>query len=182
MATSSSKNFEPDVGEFVEEAFERCGLELRTGYDLKTAQRSLNLLLAEWSNRGLNQWTIAQKTVAMVSGTASYAVDTTNGTAAIDVLDAFMRQTTGGSDSDLSMARISRSQYSSIPNKAQTGQPNQFFVDKQITPTIISLKKAPERTPMLKQLYEEEFLRAMSQDEERASFRVSPDLRSYNSP
>jgi len=231
MATSNSKNFEPDVGEFVEEAFERCGLELRTGYDLKTAQRSLNLLLAEWSNRGLNQWTITQKTVAMVKDTASYTVDTTNGTATIDVLDAFMRQTTGGNDSDLSMARISRSQYSSIPSKSQTGQPNQFFVDKQITPTItvyptpdksstytvhmnvltrmddadvgantmdmpyrfypclaaglayyLSLKKAPERTPMLKQLYEEEFLRAMSQDEESASFRVSPDLRSYNSP
>ena len=230
MATSSSKNFEPDVGEFVEEAFERCGLELRTGYDLKTAQRSLNLLLAEWANRGLNQWTITQKTVAMVTDTTSYNIDTTNSTAPIDVLDAFVRETIGSDVTDIAMARISRSQYSAIPNKAQTGKPNQFVIDKQLSPTIsvyptpdksatytvymnvltrmddadvgantmdmpyrfypclaaglayyISLKKAPERTPMLKQLYEEEFLRAMSQDEERASFRVSPDLRSYNS-
>jgi len=65
MATSGSKDFELDVADYVEEAFERCGLELRTGYDLKTAQRSLNLMLAEWANRGLNQWTVKEKTVAM---------------------------------------------------------------------------------------------------------------------
>ena len=78
MALSGSKDFEPDVAEYVEEAFERCGLELRTGYDLKTARRSVNLMLAEWSNRGLNQWTIKQKTVAMVDGTAVYNIDSTN--------------------------------------------------------------------------------------------------------
>jgi hypothetical protein len=62
MTTSSSTDFEPNVAEFVEEAFERCGLELRTGYDLKTAKRSINLMLAEWANRGLNQWTVEQAT------------------------------------------------------------------------------------------------------------------------
>ena len=93
MAVSNSKNFEPDVAEFVEEAFERCGIELRTGYDLKTARRSLNLLLAEWSNRGLNQWTVTEKTVALVQGTATYTIDSTDGTATIDVLDAFVRET-----------------------------------------------------------------------------------------
>ena len=61
MATSSSKNFEPDVAEYIEEAFERCGIELRTGYDLKSATRSLNIMLAEWANRGLNQWTVTEK-------------------------------------------------------------------------------------------------------------------------
>ena len=66
MAVSGSKDFEPDVAEYVEEAFERCGLELRTGYDLRTARRSMNLMLAEWANRGLNQWTIQQNTIAMV--------------------------------------------------------------------------------------------------------------------
>jgi bifunctional pyridoxal-dependent enzyme with beta-cystathionase and maltose regulon repressor activities len=82
MATSGSTDFELDVAEYVEEAFERCGIEARTGYDLKSAKRSLNLLLADWANRGLNQWTIKQRTIAMVSGTGAYAV----GTDVIDVL------------------------------------------------------------------------------------------------
>ena len=81
MATSSSKNFEPDVAEYIEEAFERCGIELRTGYDLKSATRSLNIMLAEWANRGLNQWTVAEKTVAMVKDTKTYNIDSTNATA-----------------------------------------------------------------------------------------------------
>jgi hypothetical protein len=72
MATSNSTNFEPNVTEFVEEAFERCGLELRTGYDLKTARRSINLMLAEWANRGLNQWTIEQDTQTVTEGTSTY--------------------------------------------------------------------------------------------------------------
>jgi hypothetical protein len=150
MTTSSSKNFELDVAEYIEEAFERCGLELRTAYDLKTAKRSLNLLLAEWANRGLNQWTISQTAITLTQGTTSYSLDATNPTAVIDVLDAFIRRTTNGTASDLQM--------------------NQN----------LSLKKAPERTGMLKQLYEEEFQRALSQDEDRASFRATPDLRSYN--
>ena len=109
MATSNSKNFEPDVAEYIEEAFERCGLELRTGYDLKTANRSLNIMLAEWANRGLNQWTIAVKTVDMVSGTATYNVDSTNATAPIDVLDVFIRQTSGSETTDVPMTRLSLS-------------------------------------------------------------------------
>ena len=95
MATSNSKNFEPDVAEYIEEAFERCGIELRTGYDLKTASRSLNLMLAEWANRGLNQWTITEKTVALVKDDGEYNIDSTNATAPIDVLDAFVRETVG---------------------------------------------------------------------------------------
>ena len=83
MATSNSKDFELDVADYVEEAFERCGLELRTGYDLKNATRSLNLMLAEWANRGLNQWTITQKTIDMVKDTTSYTIDSTNATATI---------------------------------------------------------------------------------------------------
>ena len=74
MATSNSKDFELDVADYVEEAFERCGLELRTGYDLKSATRSLNLMLAEWANRGLNLWTITQKTIDMVKDTTSYTI------------------------------------------------------------------------------------------------------------
>jgi len=229
MALSGSKNFELDVAEYVEEAFERCGVELRTGYDLKTARRSLNLMLAEWANRGLNQWTISEKTVAMVKDTSTYNIDSTNATAPIDVLDVFVRETINSENTDLPMTRLSRAEYSHITNKTSTGKPNQFFINKQTTPTIsvwpapdksstytiymnvltrmddadagantldlpfrfypclaaglayyISLKKAPERTGMLKAMYEEEFERAMSQDEDRGSFKVSPDLRSYD--
>ena len=229
MATSSSKDFELDVADYVEEAFERCGIELRTGYDLKTANRSLNLMLAEWANRGLNQWTIAEKTVAMVKDTKTYNIDSTNATAPIDVLDVFIRETVSSETTDLPMTRLSRAEYSNIATKSTTGKPNQFFINKQITPTInvwptpdksstytihmnvltrmddadaatntldvpfrfypclaaglayyISLKRAPERTALLKSLYEEEFERAMSTDEDRASFRISPNLRTYD--
>jgi hypothetical protein len=229
MAVSGSKDFELDVADYVEEAFERCGLELRTGYDLKTANRSLNLMLAEWANRGLNQWTINQKTLAMVKDTTSYTVDATNPTATIDVLDVFIRETLGGVSTDVPLSRMSRSEYANLSTKTSTGKPNQYFVDKQISPTItvwpapdqtskydlylnvlsrmddadagantlqvpfrfypclaaglayyIALKRAPEKVGMLKQIYEEEFQRALSQDEDRASFRVAPDLRGYN--
>ena len=134
MAVSGSKDFELDVADYIEEAFERCGLELRTAYDLRTARRSLNLLLAEWANRGLNQWTIQEKTIAMVEGTTSYNVDSSVSTTAIDVLDAFVRQTVNSENSDIQMTRLSRSEYSAIPNKSTEGQPLQFFVDKQISP------------------------------------------------
>ncbi len=229
MAVSGSKDFELDVADYVEEAFERCGLELRTGYDLKTATRSLNLMLAEWANRGLNQWTVSQKTIPMVADTTVYEVDSTTPTATIDVLDVFIRETIGGTATDVPLSRMSRAEYSNVATKSTTGKPNQFFVNKLLSPTItvwpapdksstytvyvnalsrmddadagantmqvpfrfypclaaglayyIALKKAPDRVEMLKALYEEEFLRALSQDEERASFRVSPDLRNYN--
>jgi len=229
MAVSGSKDFELDVADYIEEAFERCGLELRTAYDLRTARRSLNLLLAEWANRGLNQWTIQEKTIAMVEGTTTYNVDSSVSTAAIDVLDAFVRQTVNSENSDIQMTRLSRSEYSAVPNKSTQGQPLQFFVDKQISPTIsvyptpdetskytvhlnvltrmddvdaatntlqmpfrfypclaaglayyISIKKNPERTGLLKQIYEEEFQRALDADEDRASLRITPDISNYN--
>ena len=75
MATSSSTNFELDVAEYIEEAFERCGLEARTGYDLQTARRSMNIMLAEWANRGLNQWTIQQRTISLVKSDGEYSLD-----------------------------------------------------------------------------------------------------------
>jgi hypothetical protein len=145
MAVSGSKNFELDVAEYIEEAFERCGLELRTAYDLKTAKRSLNLLLAEWANRGLNQWTISQTSIALTQGTSSYSLDATNPTAVIDVLDAFIRRTTNGTPSDLQMNQISRSEYAAVPDKTAQGRPSQYFVDKQITPKIY-LYNAPENS------------------------------------
>lgn len=128
MTTSGSTNFELDVSDYIEEAFERCGLEVRTGYDLKTAKRSLNLLFADWANRGLNQWTIAQRTQTVTASDGNYSL----GTDVIDVLSMVVRR----SSTDLSMSRISRDEYLSIPNKSTTGRPTQFFIDRQITPEI----------------------------------------------
>ena len=201
MAVSGSKDFEPNVAIYIEEAFERCGLELRTGYDARTARRSLNFLLADWANRGLNQWTIGQVTQTVISGIVEYPVGEitltvaatggftvgetiTGGTSAatasvltnptsttftitvptatfvatesitgatsgtsttvssspsledvqstIDILNAVVRR----SGDDISINRISRDDYLSIPNKTTTGRPNQYFVDRMITPAI----------------------------------------------
>ena len=128
MTTSGSTNFELDVSDYIEEAFERCGLEVRTGYDLKTAKRSLNLLFADWANRGLNQWTIAQRTQTVTASDGDYNL----GTDVIDVLSMVVRR----SGTDFAMSRISRDEYLSIPNKSTTGRPTQFFIDRQITPAI----------------------------------------------
>ena len=137
MATSGSTNFELDVADYIEEAFERCGLEVRTGYDLKTARRSLNLMLAEWANRGLNQWTIDQRTQAVVSGTANYVLNTN----VIDVLSVVVRR----SGTDFSLERMSRANYLAIPTKTTTGRPNQFFLDRQVTPEL-KLWPVPDNT------------------------------------
>tara|TARA_R110001592_G_scaffold270311_1_gene536721 strand:- start:925 stop:1593 length:669 start_codon:yes stop_codon:yes gene_type:complete len=128
MALSGSTNFELDVTEYIEEAFERCGLEVRTGYDLKTAKRSLNIMLAEWANRGLNQWTITQRTQALTTSDGEYTLNA-------DVID-ILSMSVLRSGTYLSMARISRDAYLNIPNKATTGRPNQFFLDRQVTPNL----------------------------------------------
>ena len=137
MAVSGSTNFELDVSDYIEEAFERCGLEVRTGYDLKTAKRSLNLMLAEWSNRGLNQWTITQRTQTVTEDDTEYSL----GTDVIDILSAVVRR----SSVDYSMERVSRDQYLSIPNKTSTGRPSQFFLDRQTTPNL-KIWPAPENS------------------------------------
>jgi hypothetical protein len=128
MAVSGSTDFELDVAEYIEEAFERCGLEARTGYDLKTAKRSLNLLFADWANRGLNQWTINQRTFTVTSGDGETSLDTD----VIDILSLVVRR----DGTDYSLSRISRDEYLSIPTKTTTGRPTQFFLDRQITPNL----------------------------------------------
>lgn len=289
MATSSSTDFDLDVADYIEEAFERCGLEVRTGYDLKTAKRSLNLLLAEWANRGLNQWTIAQTSITVASGirvypggtltmtvgasaafsvgetitgsvsaatcsitsipsATSFAItipvglfttaDTLTGgssgatttlTAAVDfsdvqsTIDALSMVVRRG-NTDYSVPRVSRDDYLTIPNKTTTGRVDQFFLNRLITSELklwpvpdnntdiiifnrltriqdadtytntfevpfrfypclaaglayyLSLKRAPDRTQMLKTLYEEEFERAAVEDRDRASFIIQPGL------
>ena len=292
MTTSNSKNFEIDVAEYIEEAFERCGLEVRTGYDLVTAKRSLNLLFADWANRGLNQWTIEQTSITVASGISEYPAGTltlsvassasfsvgevitggtssatasitskptstsvattipvgtfssgetiTGGTSAatttvssvqdlsdvqstIDILSTVV--TRDGTDFEID--RLSRSEFLNIPTKDQTGRPSQFFLDRQITPVLkiwpvpdnntdivkfnrltriddadtftntvdvpfrfypclaaglayyLSMKKNPQMMGMLKSVYEEEMIRAMEEDRDRASFKISPPAYKY---
>ena len=128
MTVSGSTNFELDVADYIEEAFERCGLEVRTGYDLKSAKRSLNLLLADWANRGLNQWTIKQRSLTLTQGDGEYDL----GTDVIDVLSVVVRR----DGTDYSLERLSRDEYLNIPTKTTQARPNQFFLDRQITPNL----------------------------------------------
>ena len=299
MATSGSDNFNLDMAEITEEAFERCGLEFRTGYDAKTARRSLNLLFAEWANRGLNLWTVEQITQPLVqlsstSSVASYPLGTITATvgsstdlvagktitgstsgstaiilskptsttttitvpsgsftagetitstdsddasisttisadpslsdaqATVDVLEAVIRR----SSSDLGISRIGRGDYLDTPSKTTQGRPSQFYVDRLITPTItlwpspenstdeliyyrvrriqdadagvntadipfrflpcltaglsyyLAIKKAPQRITLLKQIYDEEFMMAASEDSERVALRLVPSYSS----
>ena len=141
MALSGSTNFEPNVTEFIEEAFERCGVELRTGYDLKTAKRSINLMLAEWANRGLNQWTIEQGTQTVTEGTTDYSLNSN----IIDILDVVVRRTVNQVQTDIGMDRVSRSEYLNIPNKTTKARPTQFFLDKLNTP-VLKVWPAPENS------------------------------------
>jgi len=129
MATSNSRDFDLDVGEIIEEAYERCGLEMRTGYDARTARRSLNLMFADWANRGLNMWTVTQATKAITSGTATYSFDATY----VDLLEVVLRNSSG---TDFTLSQMSRSEYLTTPNKTTTGQPSQYFFDRQTIPTI----------------------------------------------
>ena len=298
MATSGSVDFKLNMAEITEEAFERCGLELRTGYDAATSRRSLNLLFAEWANRGLNLWTIDEvtQTVAQLSSTSSittYPVGTitlsvaastnfsvgetiTGGTSAVtasvitkpsstsmtitvpsgtftatetitgssssatttvssvpslsdvqatvDVLEVISRR----DNADIGITRINRSDYINTPNKTTQGRASQYYVDRLITPTItiwptpenytdqiiyyrvkrmddadesindpdipfrflpcltaglayyLSIKKAPNRIGILKDIYEEEFQRAASEDGERTALRLVPTYASLS--
>lgn len=132
MATSGTTAFTLDLTEVVEEAFERAGAELRSGYDLRTARRSLNLLFADWANRGINMWTIEQGSIPLVAGTATYALPTDT----VDLLDHVVRTNDGVTalQTDISITRISMPTYSSIPNKLSTGRPIQLYVERLNAP------------------------------------------------
>lgn len=129
MSTSGTTAFNLDLNNIVEEAFERCGLESRAGYDLRTARRSMNLMAIEWANRGINLWTVEQQVIPMVTGQPIYPlpVDT------IDILDAVIRRNNGSTSNqiDINVSRIAEPTYMSIPNKLTTGQPIQMYVNRQ---------------------------------------------------
>jgi hypothetical protein len=128
MATSGTATFNMDFTEIAEEAWERAGREMRSGYDLRTARRSMNLLTIEWQNRGINMWTIDEGTVSLVEGTATYALPADT----IDLLEHVIRTNSGNvsTQSDLSISRISVSTYASIPNKLNKGRPIQIYIDR----------------------------------------------------
>ena len=128
MATSGATNFGLNVAEIIEEAYERCGIEARTGYDFKSARRSMNLMFAEWANRGINLWTVKQGTQALTSGTATYTF-TADYT---DLLEVVLRR----SGTDYELGRMSRGEYLTLPNKTSTGRPSQYFFDRQTLPQI----------------------------------------------
>ena len=129
MSTSGTSTFNLDLNNLIEESFERCGTELRTGYDMRTARRSLNLLTVEWANRGINLWTIEQGQIDLVTGQAIYAIPTNT----IDLLDHVVRQNNGvqSTQVDLNITRISESTYSTIPNKLTQGRPIQVWLNRQ---------------------------------------------------
>lgn len=232
MTTSGTTTFNMNLNDLVEEAFERCGAELRTGYDLRTARRSLNLLTIEWANRGINLWTVEQGQIAMVQGQITYdlPVDT------IDLIDHVIRTQPGQQgQTDINITRISVDTYSTIPNKNAQGRPIQVWINRQSGATEpvtgvaypqINVWPAPEqsnyytfvywrlrriqdagsgvtdqdipfrflpcmvaglayhlsmkipdamqRTPMLKQMYDEAWEQAADEDREKAALRIAP--------
>jgi hypothetical protein len=126
MTTSGTAVFNLDISDLIEESFERCGQELRTGYELKTARRSLNLLTVEWSNRGINLWTIEQGEIPMVTGQATYDIPADT----IDLLDMVVRTGSGQNQTDINISRISEPTYSTIPNKNALGRPIQVWIQR----------------------------------------------------
>ena len=137
MAVSGSKDFELDVSDYIEEASERCGKEMRTGYDLKTAKRSMNLLFADWANRGLNQWTIQQVTTTLTQGVSEINV----GADTIDILSIVVRR----DGTDYGIDRLSRDDYINIPNKTQQSRSSQWFLDRLISP-VLKLWPVPDNS------------------------------------
>lgn len=140
MSTTGSSVFNMDFTELAEEAWERAGREMRTGYDLRTARRSMNLMTIEWSNRGLNMWTIEQGTITLTPGLSTYALPTDT----IDLLDHVIRTGANSSStqSDLSITRISVSTYATIPNKLSEGRPIQVWIQRlsgETNPTDLTL-------------------------------------------
>jgi hypothetical protein len=127
MATTDTTAFNLNLNDIAEEAFSRCGTEMRTGYDLRSARRSLNLLTIDWANRGINLWTIEEGSIPLTQGTIAYdlPVDT------IDLLEHQVRTGSGSNQQDLTISRISVSTYATIPNKNNTGRPVQVFIDRQ---------------------------------------------------
>lgn len=131
MTTSGTSVWNLDIADAIEESYERAGLEARTGYDYRTARRSLNILSAEWSNRGLNLWTVQENSLVLTPGVKTYnlADDT------IDIIETIIRVNSNGTPLDYTVSRIGVGDYATLPNKNSTGRPLQIYVDRQVNPT-----------------------------------------------
>ncbi len=143
MATSGTTSFNLDFTEIAEEAWERAGREMRSGYDLRTARRSMNLLTIEWQNRGINMWTIEEGTINLGQGVASYNLPADT----IDLLEHVVRTGAGSAStqSDLNISRISVSTYSTIPNKLTQGRPIQLYIDRGQENPVVTVWPVPDQ-------------------------------------
>ena len=141
MATSGTATFNLEIAEVIEEAFERCGLQTKTGYDIETARRSLNLLSLEWANRGLNFWCVAEGTASTTASTSTITLPSDT----IDLIEYWIRDGTGTSQNDLPLSRFSVSQYSTIPNKKTEGRPVNIYIDKQRDAPVAYLWPTPDK-------------------------------------
>ena len=142
MATSGTTAFDMDFTEIAEEAWERAGREMRSGYDLRTARRSMNLMTIEWQNRGINLWTVDEGTVNLVAGTGQYALPADT----IDLLEQVIRTDAGNinTQTDLTITRISVSTYASIPNKLTQGRPIQVWIERLVAAPQINVWPVPD--------------------------------------
>lgn len=151
MATSGTTTFNLDITELAEEAWERAGRPMRSGYDLRTARRSLNLLTLEWQNRGINMWTIEEGTVNLEEGTATYDLPADT----IDLLEHVIRTGDGSvaTQSDLSITRISVSTYATVPNKLSPGRPIQLYIDRARDNPTVTFWPVPDRGTLASPYY-----------------------------
>jgi hypothetical protein len=140
MATSGTSVFNLDIAEVIEEAFERCGLVARTGYDLRTARRSLDLISQEWSNKGINFWTIEDASVALSTAVASITLEADT----VDIVEAFIRS--GTSQQDVPVTRLSTSEWAGVPNKLVQGRPVNFWLNRLVTSITMHLWPVPDKS------------------------------------
>lgn len=230
MPPSGTQDFDLDIAEIIEDAYERCGIAVRSGMDFRTARRSLDLLFIEWATKGINFWTIDEFATALPANTATLTLDqTTVGSDVADVLEIYTRTQTGTvNQSDLPIKRIGMADWANLPNKLQTGRPVNVWVEKRRDAPIlhfwpvpdqaytlvthlltriddtgtpasntadvpwrfipamvaglamqISLKRAPDRFPLLETKYKEAWADAVNSDRERRPTRFSPNLNAY---
>tara|TARA_R100000656_G_scaffold109117_1_gene81150 strand:+ start:954 stop:1643 length:690 start_codon:yes stop_codon:yes gene_type:complete len=151
MATATTNDFNLDIAEAAEEAFELAGLEMRTGYDLRTARRSIDLMMLEWANRGLNLWQVESGSTDLTAGTATYSLDADT----IDLLEHHLRTDAGdsGSQSDIELTRVSFSTYAGIPNKLDQGRPNEILINRNTSSTTFTLYPIPDDTQTYKVIW-----------------------------
>jgi hypothetical protein len=149
MTTSGVATFNLEFDDLINEAYERCGLETREGFDMRTARVSLNLLFAEWANRGLNLWTIEQRSVTMVSGQAEYTLPSDT----VNVLSAVIRTGSGQTQQDVTIDRISQNEYLHLPDKNTMSRPSQFYVQRTISPKLFVYPAPDSSEPYIFRYY-----------------------------